>query len=638
MTSILGSGGNLTEVIGPLQKKHWFPLTLSKPQAAIAVLFIAYCIVFTILSIQKYRAFNNDLDMGNMLQAFYSTLDGRFMEMTWCGGEENGCMWRGHVEIVFLLIFPFFALFPSAITLLILQTVAIASGGIAVYAIGRHLLRDNVTPVVLAVCYWLYPLLGSINLVDFHADSFMIAPHLFAWYFLRSGRRRLFWGAIGVGMLVKEHAFLFNMLLGTMLVITERKRGFSLFFLAAIQFFIMTPLVHFLAGHGDYHINLAQHVIGSPSMSPLQTIFAYATHFIHNLFSDQAAFVLIIGLTLNVSILLFPRGLIMLIPLMMIFIATGSVQSHRHAILIAPLFITLVEGVSRIPAGKQRLYSIVGIFVPVIIALVVFRDSLIGTNLRELVSPDFRNPFHYRYTKHDAIADSLVRTIPPHVPIAADAHLRTKLVNREWAFIHPSPHDSLRADYYLFDFFEKREYDNAWPERARVTNLLQSGCFSLAAHLDGLVLVKRTPSSGAERIPVLRRLNSAVSAPSSGYAIDGVSLQRIENGFAMNTRFHKGSTDTSLIHAFISFFIDQKSRDTLRVLHLASYTDCRLEALPAGSYEESFYFDGVPGANISTRYHEVWLYKKPGYLPFFSRQSYRIQCCWKSDTVCLNPK
>jgi uncharacterized membrane protein len=607
------------------------PARFDPPLVTMLTLFIAYCVVFSILSFKKYQAFNCDLDMGNMLQAFYSTLEGRIMEMTWNGWGENGCMFRGHTELILLLIFPFFMLFPHAGTLLLLQTIAIGSGGIALFLIARHIIRDSWTPVVLALCYWLFPLLASINLVDFHADSFIIAPHLFAWYFYRTGRYRWFWCSITLGMLVKEHVFLFNGLLGLMLLFSDRKRAAILLILAVVQCLAITPIVSLLAGNSVYHFNFAQHVVGNPDRGFWETIVSYAEHFRDNLFNGHAAFVLMIALILNVTIIAFPRGLIMIVPLVMIFIAAGSVQHHRHAILIAPLFITLVEGIARLPSRKWLPYSVAGVLVPVVAGLLFFGDSLVGITVRELFSPEYRTMFHYKYTNHDAIADSLIQLIPPKVPVASSMHLRTKLVDRQWSFAHPAPADSSRVDYYFFDFFEKREYDDAWPERSRVASLLNCGKFSLLSHIDGLLLLEKKTYNDSRKIPILRVVDTAAVPAPKDYEITKVSLVAENHGFIMSTRFCVGTGDDALKHAFISFFIDPEGRDTIRVLHLASYTQCRLESLKPGIYDETFYFDLPPGRTINHRYHEVWLFKKTGYLPFFARRNYQYVRVWTNN-------
>jgi hypothetical protein len=400
-----------------------------------------------------------------------------------------------------------------------------------------------------------------------------------------------------------------------------------LILVAFFQFFIMTPLIHKLAGFQGYHLNLAQHTIGSVDMTPLQTIAAYATGFLRNCFSTNASFVVLIIIMFNITLIKFPQGLILIIPMTMLFIATSSIHSHRHAILIAPLFITLIEGVARLPERQRKTYTIVGVVIPAIAVLLAAPHSILGTNLRELVRPDHRNVFHYRYTPHDSRADSLLRCIPAEAPVAADAPLRTKLVNREYAFINPSPRDSMRADYYLFDFFEKLEYDDAWPARSRVASLIRSGNFKLSTNLDGLVIVQKTPPRQTADDFNLISVDTIPPPPipAGSCQITAYRIDIVDGCCISRMLFYKGTLDSTKKHAFISFFIDEKSNDTLRVLHLASYTLSRLEVIDSGWYDETFRFDIPPGTTIANRRHEVWLYAKEGYLPFFSRNEYRVK-------------
>ena len=601
--------------------------TLTRTHLQILVLFIVYCTIFTSISIQKYRAFNHDFDTGNILQAFHNTLDGHFMETTSLSGENNTCRFQGHTEIIYLLFLPMFALFPSAVTLLLLQAIAIALGGIAVYLIARRVCHDTVSPVVLAICYWCYPLLASINLIDIHADAFIIAPQLFAWYFLTTGRKRMFWGTIIIGMLVKEHAFIFNGLLGLLLFRRQRKTAVMLLLLSVGQFTLITPLIQRLAGVSRYQLSLEGHVVTNRQLTGAQTVIVWIKQFFGNVTSPRSVFILVIAITLNITLLLFPPGLLLVLPLCMIFIASGSVQTHRHAILITPLFITLVEGVGRIRPDRQFRYVLTAVLPPILLTFLIAPDSLIATNLHEMVRPDYRNVFHYRYTPHDAITDSLITLVPPKVPVATDAPLRTKLANRQWAFIHPAPADSMRADYYMFDFFEKREYDDAWPVRTRAAALLQSGKFTLESFYDGLLLLKRAEDCPTFKIPGIQPYADIAKPRRQEYTIEKISLVPEENGCIMHTWFFKHPSDT-LHHAFISFFIDTGNGDMLKVLHLASYTACRLEQLSPGTYREQFYFDIPEGCTLNGRMHEIWLYKKPGYLPFFARKEYRSNLIW----------
>ena len=154
--------------------------------------FLLYCIIFSTLSIKTYNGFNCDFDTGNILHAFHNTLNGNLMETSLGNGDFSACRFTRHTELITLLILPFFALFSTAYTLLILQTIATGSAGIVVYMIARQLNINRKAAVMLSLCYWFFPLLAAINLFEFHADPFIITHHLLAWFFYRRRQYAVF--------------------------------------------------------------------------------------------------------------------------------------------------------------------------------------------------------------------------------------------------------------------------------------------------------------------------------------------------------------------------------------------------------------------------------------------------------------
>jgi len=407
-----------------------------------------------------------------------------------------------------------------------------------------------------------------------------------------------------------------------MIIDGDKKRSSILILLAVAQFFVFTPVIQTIFGAKEYHLNLAAHVVNTSDNNPVVVLFRYLTYFLNNLFSSRFQFVLIILVILNITLLKFLRGLILLLPLMIIFIASGSVLFHRHAIMIAPVFIILVEGISRIKAERQFYHALFGTLLPSIAFMFLFRQSAIGINIREMFNPQKRNVFHYQYSRHDAVTDSLIRFVPKKVPIASDAHLMAKIADREWAFIHPYPSDSMRAQFYLFDFFEKRDYDDLLLNRKRAANLIMADSFELKCNLDGLIILARTSDSKEGKPFSLKRKNEEKDYPKESYSIIKAEYGRSGKGFLMRSCFAKGQDLKGSV--FISFFIDEVTRDTIRVLHLASYTLVELEKLEEGVYEEEFYFDIPRGKSLQDRKHEIWLYHKNSYLPFFAREEYRL--------------
>jgi len=597
--------------------------------------FLLYCLIFSILSIKAYNGFNCDFDTSNILQAFYNTLNGKLMETTLGNGDFSACRFSRHTELITLLLLPFFALFPSAYTLLILQTMATGSAGVVVYMLARQLNINNKTAVILSLCYWMFPLLAAINLFEFHADPFIITPNLLAWLFYRRKQYAYFWLSIALGISVKEHAFLFNLLLGFMIIDEDKKLSSKLILLALTQFFILTPAIQFFSGYSGYTLNLAAHVIDIQDNKLTSVLPGYVDCFWKNLFSYRSLFVLVILAILNISLLKFLRGLVLLLPLLMIFIASGSVLFHRHSIIIAPVFITLIEGISRVKNEKQFSQVLSRTLLPSVALMLFFPYSAIGINFREMLDPQMRNVFHYQYTRHDSIADSLVKLIPEKIPVASDAHLMTKMADREWAFIHPYPTDSMRAQFYLFDFFEKRDYDDLVFNRKRVSNLIKSDSFALRCNLDGLIILAKTTNPNADMPFSLKRKNEKRDYLKESYSILSSELIRSGKGFLMRCSFSK---DQGLKgSAFISFFIDEQMKDTIRVLHLASYTLAEMEKLQEGTYTEEFYFDIPQGKCLQNRKHEIWLYHKNSYLPFFAREEYKLGRLYEREANQVHP-
>ena len=93
-----------------------------------------------------------------------------------------------HMSLLILPIAPIYALMPSPVTLLALQTVVLALGALPVYWLARREIQSEFIAVACAALYLLYPALGYSNLYQFHPETLTATTLLFAFYFLRTGR------------------------------------------------------------------------------------------------------------------------------------------------------------------------------------------------------------------------------------------------------------------------------------------------------------------------------------------------------------------------------------------------------------------------------------------------------------------
>jgi uncharacterized membrane protein len=126
-------------------------------------------------------------DLGNMVQAVWSTAHGHPLEITDSGGDQIIRL-ASHADPVLALLAPLWMLAPSPLTLAAVQIVACALGALPVYWLGRRHLESERTAAVMALAYLLYPWLAWTALEAFHPVTLSIPLLLFAIWFLDTDR------------------------------------------------------------------------------------------------------------------------------------------------------------------------------------------------------------------------------------------------------------------------------------------------------------------------------------------------------------------------------------------------------------------------------------------------------------------
>jgi hypothetical protein len=300
---------------------------------------------------------------------------------------------------------------------------------------------------------------------------------------------------------------------------------------------------------------------------------------------------------------------------------TSNFSSHRHALLIPALFIVIIEGFNQSRNKYPIKTAILWYLIPVIAVMLLWPGSVISQRLKEMyIKPEYRNDYHFRYTRHDKLTDSIIANIPSKVAVASNEWTRSKLTNREWSFIHPYPTDSMRADYYVFDFLEAIDMVDNRPVRQRFNNLVTSGNFLIQSNVDGIVVLVKDADNHFAVPYYIKQIDVLIANGDSiaGYSNFSSRIIPVQSGFEMSCRFLKLSRNTN-VDAAISFFVDSKN-DTIRVVHLPIYTMVDFCILPAGMYEEQFFFQIPVGKSLDKRIHTICLYEKDRHLPLMVRK------------------
>ena len=161
---------------------------LAGPRALLWSAIAAYAAGFSALSILRHRAFQTGrFDLGNMVQAVWSTAHGHPLQITGLRGDEISRL-AAHFDPILAAFGPLWLLWPSPDMLLVAQAIAIALGSLPVFWLARKHLGSERAGVGFALAYLLYPPTQWLTLNEFHPVALACPLLLFAIWFLDERR------------------------------------------------------------------------------------------------------------------------------------------------------------------------------------------------------------------------------------------------------------------------------------------------------------------------------------------------------------------------------------------------------------------------------------------------------------------
>ena len=130
------------------------------------------------LSVLRYTAYTaNMFDLGHMAQAIWSSTQGRPLEVSYHGNVVSRLAL--HAELIYFLITPLYALFPSPITLVVVQALLFGLGGLPLYYLARRRIGNVHAARVITLIYLFCPVAQNAVLFDFHGDTLAMPLMMF---------------------------------------------------------------------------------------------------------------------------------------------------------------------------------------------------------------------------------------------------------------------------------------------------------------------------------------------------------------------------------------------------------------------------------------------------------------------------
>jgi uncharacterized membrane protein len=441
-----------------------------------------------------------------------------------------------HVEPVLFLIVPVYRFVTDdPCFLLWLQAVVMALGGLPLYGLARRRLANDWAALAMVAVYYLLPIVESVTLFDFHAVGLAPTLLLAALYFLDRALitpddpRGLWTGPVksqipnpksqvsngvwsGLFFLLalgtKEDIALHVFMVGLYLLALRRRwrPGLALSLVglvwAYLAFFVVIPASRPGGSHSAYFDFFAAlgdtplEIILAPIRAPGKVWALLVT-------PDNVHALGMLTLALAFTPLVGWPFFIMAAPTLAIVLLSSNplmrqLETYHYAAPAVPfVMLAAVDGITRlsnikcqIPNPKSQIPNL-----KFVIPLLVLAVSLVYHVYRGY-SP-LALSFHWpEVTAHERLGDELAASIPPTVPVVAQAELVPLADHRPWIQIWQGPFDP-RADYFFFDVSHPAFVNRDGAQENLLSDIARDPTVGLVASNDGYLLLRR----GAPRLP-----------------------------------------------------------------------------------------------------------------------------------------
>jgi len=473
------------------------PALRPTPRVLLAAAIVAYAAGFAALSALRHEAFiTGRFDLGNMVQAVWSTAHGDPLRMTSLRGDQISRL-AAHVDPILVLFAPLWWIWPSPHMLLAAQAVVIALGAVPVFLLARKHLASPRAALGFALAYLLYPATGWLTLNEFHPVALATPLLLFAFWYLDEERLLPFALFAVAASACKEEIPLVVAGFGVWYAVAHRRwaAGTAIALAggawAAIAIGVVIP--HYNAGaESDFYGRYSE--IGGSAGGILETAFTHPLRVIEAAFSGRDLhYLLDLVAPLGALCLLAPLVLVAALPELAINLLSStttqtSIHFHYTAGLIPPLMISAIFGAKRLSRWTF----------PVAAAIVL--AALVG-NYRLGPIPGWRHvpggqTFQAtagRVTDHDRIAQRALRLIPSDDVVSATNTLGAHLSARRRVLSFPYLEDSkwVAADETQPGYADRYA---PIPAATQLAALRRNPEWQLMFEEDGILVFRRRPA------------------------------------------------------------------------------------------------------------------------------------------------
>jgi uncharacterized membrane protein len=518
-------------------RSYWICLGL------VGLAVIAYCVYFIMYQAARQDAFKtNAEDLAIMDQAIWSLLHGSLLHQTVCNIlTDTNCYglygiprFAIHFEPILFPVALLYTLWSDPKTLLVFQTIVVASGAFPAFWLARLRLRSGWAAVPFALLYLLYPAQVYASTFDFHAETLTAALLLFAIYFLY--RRKTIWCFVFIvlSLACKEEIAGVVVMLGLWALLLQRQKrvGLVLIVLAFCWTGVGLIVVHYASpvGHsllasrysylGNNIVQVVVNVLTHPvSLMKANVLEASHIQYLRDLLAPAgylpllAPWILVLAApTLALNLFSSNPGMYSgrfqynaeIVPILVF----ATIETTVLIVWVTRWYLMTISEGRAVPVQEEEpaasspsssrwrrgvspaLLVRVGVLGLVLCYLLVRLHVTTSINIYYNPIP-YSSGFHWpQVTAHNRLASHFLNKIPATASVTTQTELGPHLSERQEIYLFPFAVG--HADYILLDatgyYYPYANY-KAFASEAR--SILQSGTYGVVDMDDGYLLLKR---------------------------------------------------------------------------------------------------------------------------------------------------
>ncbi len=453
----------------------------------------AYAAGFAALSVLRHEAFETGrFDLGNMVQAVWSTAHGHLLQVTNLHGAQISRL-AAHVDPILIVFAPLWWIWPSPSLLLTAQALAVALGALPLFWLARKHTGSERAALGFSLAYLLFPATEWMTLNEFHPVSLACPLLLFAIWYLDEDRLLPFACFAALAALTREEVPLVIAGLGIWYAIGRRRwlagGTIAAAGVAASAIAIQVVIPHFHGAESSFYGRYdavggsAAGIVGKAFTDPgrlLSVAFDHrGTHYLLNLLLPMAALALLAPLLL---VALIPE---LALNLLSSVDAQSSIHYHYVAAEIPILFAAAAIGAGRLGRWAEA----AGV---VVVLTAIAGNYWLGPIpvWRFVPGGQTFQAKSAHISRHDRIAARMLKLIPATAPVTATNSLGAHLSERKQIFSFPYLRD---ATWVIVDERKPSLGDHNDHRRGlkRIQQLRRDPRFRLVAAADGVLIFRR---------------------------------------------------------------------------------------------------------------------------------------------------